>query len=84
MAKNKIELEITQENGFIRIYRNGEYEQGYDFNRDCSPIATANMVAEIIYDCLNCKNVKPKSLKDLNDSHAYRGSYFEGLDFYAD
>ena len=45
MKKNKIK--ITQENGIVRIYRNGEYEKGYDFNRcsDLTPIALVNMIA---------------------------------------
>lgn len=83
MKKNKIK--ITQENGIVRIYRNGEYEKGYDFNRcsDLTPIALGNMIAEIINDCLNCKSAT-STLHDLNDTMSYRGTYFENIDHFTD
>lgn len=83
MKKNKIK--ITQENGIVRIYRNGEYEKGYDFNRclDLTPIALGNMIAEIINDCLNCKSAT-STLHDLNDTMSYQGTYFENIDHFTD
>ena len=83
MKKNKIK--ITQENGIVRIYRNGEYEKGYDFNRcsNLTPIALGNMIAEIINDCLNCKSAT-STLHDLNDTMSYQGTYFENIDHFTD
>lgn len=83
MKKNKIK--ITQENGIVRIYRNGEYARGYDFNRcsDLTPIALGNMIAEIINDCLNCKSAT-STLHDLNDTMSYQGTYFENIDHFTD
>lgn len=85
MAKKKNLIKITQENGIVRIYRNGEYEKGYDFNRcsDLTPIALGNMIAEIINDCLNCKTAS-SSLQDLNDTKSYYGTYFENIDYFND
>ena len=91
MKKQKIE--ITQENGTIKVYRNGTYETGYDINYivklireredvQATGINLANMIAEIMNDCLNCKSAS-SSLKDLNDKKAYQGTYFESIDFYA-
>ena len=83
MKKNKIK--ITQENGIVRIYRNGEYEKGYDFNqaKELTPVGLANMIAEIINDCLNCKSVS-SSVQDLNDTKSYYGTYFENIDRFTD
>ena len=83
MKKNSIK--ITQENGVVKIYRNGEYEKGYDFNRlgEFSPVGLANMVAEIINDCLNCKSAT-STLHDLNDTRSYFGTYFENIDHFTD
>lgn len=75
----KRQIEIIQKDGVIEIHRSGELEQSYDFNRKCSPVATANMVAEIIFDCLWCDCI-PAELHDHNDTRSYIGSYFERLD----
>ena len=89
MKKQKIE--ITQQDGFIKISRNGEYEQGYNFTKSVeriqdgkmSAVALANMIAEIMHDCLNCKTATA-TLKDLNDTASYRGTYFENIDQFTD
>ena len=91
MAKKTNKMNITQKDGVVEIFRNGELEQIYDFNRWISSITSgtlsniglANMVAEIINDCLNCKSTT-SALKDLNDKKAYRGTYFDYLDYIQD
>ena len=88
MAKKTNAIKVTQEDGFVKIYRNGEYEQGYDLNWTVnaikdgkySNVALANWIAEIINDALNCKTAS-STLEDLNDTRAYRGTYFEGIDY---
>jgi hypothetical protein len=84
--KNKTnKISITQENGIVKIYRNEELEKSYDFNRNLTfengstVIGFANMIAEIINDCLNCKTAT-SSVTDLNDTKSYRGTYFEFID----
>lgn len=84
-------MKITQKDGVIEIYRNDELEQIYDCNRWISSITSgtlsniglANMLAEIINDCLNCKSTTSE-LHDLNDKRAYRGTYFDYLDYIQD
>ena len=88
MKKQKIE--ITQENGVIEIYRNGELEHRFllgvvieRIKQDkISEIALANWMAEMLCDCLNCKSASA-TLKDLNDTEQYSGTYFEQIDFCA-
>lgn len=86
--KKQNKIKITQENGFIKIYRNDEYEQGYDLNwtvdaikeGKMSNVSLANWIAEIINDSLNCKTAS-SMVQDLNDTRSYRGTYFESIDF---
>lgn len=88
MSKKTNKIKITQENGFVKVYRNDEYEQGYDFNwvvdsiKDgtYSNIALANWFAELMNDALNCKTAS-STVEDLNDTRAYRGTYFENIDY---
>ena len=88
MTKKKQNIKITQEDGFVKIHRNGEYEQGYDLNRvvekikdgTMTNVSLANWMAELINDALNCTKVS-SALTDLNDTKTYRGTYFEGLDY---
>ena len=89
MKKQKIE--ITQKDGKITISRNGEVEAIYHIDKmidrikkgDTTPIELANTIAEIMHDCLNCKTAASK-LKDLNETDAYFGTYFEGIDCFTD
>ena len=89
MKKQKIE--ITQKDGVINIARNSEVEKTIDLNRAIKnikdefmdEIGLANMIAEIIHDCLNCKSAVA-SLKDLNDKRQYFGTYFENIDYFTD
>ena len=91
MAKQLNKINITQQDGFIKIIRNGEYEQGYDLNKvverikegEMSAISLANWIAEMLNDSLNCKSVTA-TLKDLNDTSSYRGTYFENIDQFTD
>ena len=83
----KAKIEIIQKDGVITISRNGEVETRYNMDRAVELIASgkmtsvglANMIAEIMYDCLNCKSATA-SLKDLNETDAYQGTYFETID----
>lgn len=87
----KQKIEITQKDGVITISRNNEVESIYHidkvFNRvqkgEMTPIGLANMIAEIMHDCLNCKKAVSK-LKDLNESDQYLGTYFENIDYFTD
>ena len=89
MKKQKIE--ITQQDGTIGIYRSGELEAYYHIDDiaerikegKMSAVALANMIAEIMHDCLNCKTATA-TLKDLNDTKSYRGTFFESIDFLTD
>ena len=88
MKKQKIE--ITQENGIIRVYRNGELDYQWYLNDAVegirqgrmNEIQLANIVAEMLCDSLNCKSASA-SVKDLNDTKSYRGTYFESIDYFA-
>lgn len=85
MKENKIS--ITQKDGKIEISRNGELESRYHFDATVerikegkiNAVALANMIAEIMCDCLNCKTASA-ALKDLNEMEQYRGTYFENID----
>lgn len=91
MAKKINKIEITQQDGFIKVFRNGEYEQGYDFNNvverikeeGMTAVGLANWIAEMLNDSLNCKTAS-SVLKDLNDKQQYRGTYFEYIDQFTD
>ena len=79
-------IKITQKDGIIGIVRLGEVEATYRINdvveriKDgkMSSIALANMIAEIMCDCLNCKKAVA-TVEDLNDTKSYRGTYFEDI-----
>lgn len=79
---NPTELEITQEDGIISVYKDNELQYSINMNRKnkMSEIALANMIAELIHDCINCKTATAK-LKDLNDTHSYYDTYFARIDF---
>lgn len=89
MKKQKIE--ITQKDGVVKISRNGTVEKIYYIERVVDRIKTekmttiglANMIAEIMHDCLNCKSAV-STLKDLNESDQYFGTYFENIDYFTD
>lgn len=89
MKKQKIT--ITQENGVITISRNNEVESMYHIDKvveriksdKLSTIGLANMIAEIMHDCLNCKSAS-STLKDLNEKGQYFGTYFENIDHFTD
>ena len=91
MANKENKINITQQDGFIKIIRNGEYEQGYDFNKvlerikddKMSAVGLANWIAEMLNDSLNCKSATA-TLNDLNDTASYRGTYFENIDQFTD
>ncbi len=91
MKKKQQAIKITQQDGFVKIHRNGECEQSYDFNivvkkiesGEMTAISLANFVAELINDSLNCKTAS-SMLEDLNDCKQYRGSYFEDIDCFTD
>lgn len=84
-------IKITQKDGVIGIYRLGELEACYHIDEtvqavkdgEMSAVALANMIAEIMYDCLNCKKAIA-TLEDLNDTKSYRGTYFEDIDCFTD
>ena len=84
-------IKITQQDGVISIIRLGEVEAQYHINgiveriKDdkMSSIALANMIAEIMCDCLNCKKAVA-TVEDLNDTQSYRGTYFEDIDHFTD
>lgn len=88
MKKQKIE--ITQENGIIKVYRNGELDyqwwlkdavEGIRQGR-MNEIELANIVAEMLCDSLNCKSASA-SVKDLNDTKSYKDTYFSYIDEFA-
>ena len=89
--KNTQGIKITQKDGVISIIRLGEVEATYHINKiaerikdeKMSSIALANMIAEIMHDCLNCKKAIA-TLEDLNDTKSYRGTYFEDIDCFTD
>jgi hypothetical protein len=84
-------IKITQKDGIINIIRLDEVEAIYRINdvveriKDgkMSSTALANMIAEIMHDCLNCKKAVA-TLEDLNDTKSYRGTYFEDIDQFTD
>lgn len=87
----KQQIKITQKDGVIGIYRLGEMEACYHIDKTVervkdgkiSAVALANMIAEIIHDCLNCEKAVA-TLEDLNDTKSYRGTYFEDIDVFTD
>lgn len=89
MKKNKIG--IVQKDGVITISRNNEVETRYQLDKvvssiqsgEMTSIGLANMIAEIMHDCLNCKSAAA-SLKDLNETDQYNGTYFESIDSFTD
>lgn len=89
MAKEKqdVRLKITQKDGVIEVIYNNSVEHRWDINRvfenNITPVALANIVAEIMADCLNQKRVIA-SVHDLNATMSYNGTYFEFLDYRAD
>ena len=84
-------IKLTQKDGVIGIYRLGEMEACYHMDKiverikddKMSAVALANMIAEIMHDCLNCKKAVA-TLEDLNDTKSYRGTYFEDIDQFTD
>ena len=62
MAKKINKINITQQDGFIKISRNEEYEQGYDLNKvverikddKMSAIGLANWIAEMTKKQVDC------------------------------
>ena len=89
MAKKKTrKIKLTQENGLICGYINDELEYTFDANfiiervteGHMNSIGLANIIAELIHDCLNCKTASA-SLHDANDTKSYRGTYFEYFDY---
>ena len=89
MAKGKqdVRLKITQKDGVIDVIYNNCVEHRWDINKvfenNLTPVRLANMVAEIMADCLNQKRVIA-SVHDLNATLSYNGTYFEFLDYRAD
>lgn len=89
MKTNKIS--ITQKDGIIEISRNGELESIYRIDKtydrikdgQMREVALANMIAEIMCDCLNCKTASA-TLKDENARDQYKGTYFESIDHLTD
>lgn len=89
MKKNKIKIE--QKDGNISVYRNDELDWQLNANRlvdnvkagKTDAIRLANLIAEFINDCLNCKTAS-SSLKDLNNKQQYTGTYFEHIDHFTD
>ena len=85
--KKKNIININQKDGIVAISRNDELECTYDFNRtfaaikdgDMDVIRFANMIAEIMHDCLNVKTAVAY-LHDLNDRRQYLRTYFETID----
>ena len=88
---NKQKIKITQKDGVISIHRLGEVECSYRVYETVEKIQTgqmsavelANMIAEIMCDCLNCKKAVA-TVEDLNDTKSYRGTYFEDIDAFTD
>lgn len=84
-------IKITQKDGTIGIYRLGELEACYHIDEtvkaiqdgEMSAVALANMIAEIMCDCLNCKKAVA-TVEDLNNTKSYRGTYFEDIDQFTD
>ena len=90
MAK-KNKISITQQEGVIKISRNDELETTYNIaglvedikKGDTNAQGLANMIAEIMCDCLNCKTASA-ALHDLDDLKQYFGTYFENIDSFTD
>ena len=91
MAKKVNKIDITQENGMIKISRNGEGpEWSMDVNRyierikegKVTPQSMANFLAEVINDCLNCKTAS-SALTDLDELGQYStNTYFGDIDHF--
>lgn len=90
MAKQKTrKIKLTQENGIISAHINDELEYTFDANfiiervteGHMDSIGLANIIAELIHDCLNCRTASA-SLHDANDTKSYRGTYFEWFDWH--
>ena len=73
-------VKITQKDGVVQVREkySDDLLWTYDFNQKEKPsaVALANMVAEVINDCLNCKKATSE-LHDLNDTKSYYGTSFE-------
>ncbi len=90
MAKQKTRhINIEQKDGTIRCYVNGELEYTYDGNfivervkeGYMNGINVANLIAEIMHDCLNCKTATAE-LHDLNEAGNYHDyTYFSSFDY---
>lgn len=90
MAKKVNKIQITQENGMIKIFRNDDGpEWSMDVTRyierikedKVTPQSMANFIAEIINDCLNCKTAS-SALTDLDELGQYsNNTYFGDIDF---
>ena len=91
MKKKQQAIRMIQQDGVIKIHRNGECEQSYNFNivvskvksGEMTSVELANFVAELINDSLNCKTAT-SMLEDLNGCNQYRGTYFEDVDCFTD
>lgn len=91
MKKKQQVIKMIQQDGVIKIHRNGECEQSYNFNivvnkvksGDMTAIELANFVGELVNDSLNCKTAT-SVIEDLNGCNQYRGTYFEDLNYFTD
>lgn len=91
MKKKQQGIKLIQQDGFIKIFRNGECEQSYNFNivvdkvksAEMTAVELANFVGELVNDSLNCKTATAV-IEDLNGCNQYRGTYFEDIDYFTD
>ena len=90
MANKVNKIQITQENGMIKIFRNGEgpewsmnvtkYMERIKDGKVTSQ-GMANFIAEVINDCLNCKTAS-SALTDLDELGQYStNTYFGDIDY---
>lgn len=70
-------LRIEQKDGYVKVYENDELQVSYNFTKHerRSDIALANMIAELLYDTVNCKDVRVTNLYVCNDTRSYMGTY---------
>ena len=94
MKTKQKKLKIIQEGGVIFVDRKGETEYDWEteYRLNCNILAEkvkegkitsidlANIIAELIHDSLNCKSASA-TLRDNNEKNAYRGTYFENIDY---
>lgn len=75
------ELRIEQKDGYVNVYENDELQVSYNFTKHerMSHIALANIIAELLFDAVNCIDARVTNLHDCNDTHSYMGTYFESL-----